>query len=67
MRAQGVAAAIQVDRFLERGLAALEPADDLLERLERVLKGHAGDVGRGVHALASMGQAPPQGQALARG
>ena len=44
MRAQRLAASVEVERLFERGLAALELAHDFLERLERILEAESGDV-----------------------
>jgi hypothetical protein len=51
MPPQLFAALVELDRLVERHLAALEPAHDVLERLERLLESHRGDIGaRLIHA-----------------
>ena len=53
-----LAALVEPDRLVERHLAALEPAHDVLERLERLLEGHRSDIGAIlVHALRCGGDA----------
>src|SRR5687768_5129512 len=62
---QPVAFAVELDRFIERGLAALEPADDLLEPLQRGFEGELGNgFGRVGHG-PSIGPGRGEGQAEA--
>ena len=59
---QPVALAVEFDRLVERGLAALQLADDLLEPLQRRFEGELGNVFLLVCHGASIGPAADPGQ-----